>query len=387
MVDKKGTTDYKSGKSNYRRKLLKEISSTFSHQLNNILTPVAINSELITMEREYQSNEKIKLYIDQITEAVEIGKKFMDEIKGLADVDNEMLFQIVDIGDLIQEILVKLYQFYSDALLIRIIRNVEHAKIFGHKESLYDVFYAILENTLYSLSGKDMRCQVMFETVEGSLKVALTVLIRDDQFMKSRDETFPFFAKSHHRHKKISYTLPIVTGIVNAHEGDLCFDCPEDSDKYLRCCNIQLPLFKIVSDRKPLESTQHSMKKTRILLIEDEPSVLKTEENILTELGYEVHPQFDSERAFQFFVKNIEHLDVVIVDLDLGNSTGLELARKIHTIKKDLPIILCTGSMFKSSKKELHDAGIRDKIIKPFSGRQIHRKITHLLDEGENTNG
>jgi two-component system cell cycle sensor histidine kinase/response regulator CckA len=62
--------------------------------------------------------------------------------------------------------------------------------------------------------------------------------------------------------------------------------------------------------------------------------------------------------------------------------TGLELARKILSIRPGLPIVLCTGFSEIIDAKVAQAAGIRRFQMKPFSLREMAETIRSALKDG-----
>ena len=81
----------------------------------------------------------------------------------------------------------------------------------------------------------------------------------------------------------------------------------------------------------------------RILLIDDEQIVVKTETAILERLGYKVTPETNSLRALEIFRFGPGEFDLVITDYTMPKLTGIDLFKEIRQIRPDIPIILCTG--------------------------------------------
>src|SRR5258706_16308290 len=85
----------------------------------------------------------------------------------------------------------------------------------------------------------------------------------------------------------------------------------------------------------------HVMKKTRVLLIEDDVREASSLERLLTTEGYEVtvaHRGDDGLRRAQ-----TEAYDVVVTDLKMPGLTGLQIIRELPAARPRLPIVLMTA--------------------------------------------
>ncbi len=117
----------------------------------------------------------------------------------------------------------------------------------------------------------------------------------------------------------------------------------------------------------------------KILIIDDEPDILRLIAIRLKVVGYETLEAPDSEVALELL--NKETPDLILVDLLLPGMQGDEFCQKIRAdLKfKDIPIILFTASVI-DIKKITERAGAQDYIIKPFEPEQLLYKIKRLIN-------
>jgi CheY-like chemotaxis protein len=102
---------------------------------------------------------------------------------------------------------------------------------------------------------------------------------------------------------------------------------------------------------------------------------------MLQRLGYHVVSESSSRKAFNTFINNTDHFDMVITDMTMPEMTGLELARGITAIKPDIPIIICTGYNNKITEDVAREAGIARVLLKPLEIREFAVAIRELLDK------
>lgn len=105
----------------------------------------------------------------------------------------------------------------------------------------------------------------------------------------------------------------------------------------------------------------------RILLIDDEPSVLGAMSQMLDELGYFVDAFEDPIEALRKLERNPGHWDLVITDQQMPKMKGLELAEKVVNMFPNLPVMLCTGFSDDISPHDALQRGCRRCLIKPVS--------------------
>ncbi|MFH1798135.1 MAG: response regulator [Candidatus Omnitrophota bacterium] len=117
----------------------------------------------------------------------------------------------------------------------------------------------------------------------------------------------------------------------------------------------------------------------KILIIDDEPELVKAIQVRLETAGYKVISAFDGEEGINQAEKekpDLIILDVIMPKMD-GFTTLKELEKKFH--RNTLPpVIVLTG---KDKMEDLFAIeGITDYIVKPFEGKALLDKIAKVLD-------
>jgi len=137
-----------------------------------------------------------------------------------------------------------------------------------------------------------------------------------------------------------------------------------------------------ISEAEPV--TPLSRGTEHILLIDDEPQLLKAGKTMLEYLGYRVTAFTSSLEALEAFRSGPDAFDLAITDQTMPKMTGLELARKLVRVRSAIPVILCTGyssALSGITAEELKSIGIREVALKPLIMSDIARSIRRVLDE------
>lgn len=80
----------------------------------------------------------------------------------------------------------------------------------------------------------------------------------------------------------------------------------------------------------------------RILVVEDEPLVAFDTEHFLGGSGFEIHATVDTVAAACAAIDAGDDIDLVLVDINLSDGSGLDVARCAH--ERGVPVLLVTGS-------------------------------------------
>ena len=113
----------------------------------------------------------------------------------------------------------------------------------------------------------------------------------------------------------------------------------------------------------------------KILLIEDDPKLVKLLKTMLKKQGYTVDHLSDGERAKRRISVSYNDYDLVLLDLSLPAKSGLEICKEIRDANISTPFLVLTGDSKLKSKVELLNAGADDYLVKPFEFEELFSRI------------
>ncbi len=114
----------------------------------------------------------------------------------------------------------------------------------------------------------------------------------------------------------------------------------------------------------------------RILVVDDEESILKVVDYALSEAGYEVHKAIDGPGA-EFIFQEVQP-DLVILDVMLPGKSGLDVARDLRTTS-NVPIIMLSARGDEVDRILGLEFGADDYVTKPFSPRELVSRVRAIL--------
>ena len=115
----------------------------------------------------------------------------------------------------------------------------------------------------------------------------------------------------------------------------------------------------------------------KVLIVEDEQSILKLLSYNLEREGYEVEPSMDGEEGLNMALNN--SYDMILLDLMLPNRNGMDICRKIRQDKNEVPIIMLTAKDTEIDKVLGLEIGADDYITKPFSPRAVIARMKAIF--------
>jgi DNA-binding response OmpR family regulator len=115
----------------------------------------------------------------------------------------------------------------------------------------------------------------------------------------------------------------------------------------------------------------------RILIVEDDPAILKGLVSSLEEDHYEVLTATDGAKGLQMGKR--ENIDLIILDIMLPEKDGMEVCRDLRKEGISTPILMLTSKKEEVDKVLGLELGADDYVTKPFGMRELQARIRALL--------
>ena len=115
-----------------------------------------------------------------------------------------------------------------------------------------------------------------------------------------------------------------------------------------------------------------------VLLVDDQIDIVKLLDSVLTDCGYRVISAFDGQHAVDTFKKNLDSIDIIVMDIIMPHKDGIKAYYEMISLKPDIKIIFMSG--FTDDSFGEFSKGI-ELIQKPFSTFAVIKKIREKLDQ------
>jgi len=123
------------------------------------------------------------------------------------------------------------------------------------------------------------------------------------------------------------------------------------------------------------------MATTKVLVVDDEPTVREVVVGYLRRDGHEVFEAADGTTALDLLESNPP--DLIVLDMMLPGVNGLDVLRRVRTTS-DVPVIMLTARAEESDRVAGLELGADDYVVKPFSPRELAARVNGVL---RRTNG
>jgi CheY-like chemotaxis protein/anti-sigma regulatory factor (Ser/Thr protein kinase) len=171
--------------------------------------------------------------------------------------------------------------------------------------------------------------------------------------------------------------LSVVHGIVEAHDGFIKVQSQPEAGTTFQ---IYFPVTTLnaVPPSAPPPPPLSGDGET-ILLVDDEEVVLKVTRTMLGKLGYQVDAYTDSAAVLEAFSTAPQRYRLLITDFAMPQLDGVQLARRVWTLRPGFPIILYSGYGGSITPDEALKMGFVQLLAKPFTMHSLAEAVTEAL--------
>jgi CheY-like chemotaxis protein len=120
--------------------------------------------------------------------------------------------------------------------------------------------------------------------------------------------------------------------------------------------------------------------KSKILVVDDSSLARRMIRKIIEELGHDVDEAPDGAQALEQYVLN--HHDAVVLDLLMHGMYGMEVLQKFRELAPELPVIIATADIQRTTREQVQAAGASAMVNKPVTKAQLAEVLQIVLEGG-----
>jgi len=362
------------------------LAGGIAHDMNNILAPIMVNTELALLETIGQETRR---GLEIALEAAHRGRKLVKQILAFASSkDSER--KPMKLAPVVEESLRLVRSTTPATVEIRSDLDEKRGMILANATQVEQILVNLCSNAAYAMREWG-----------GILSVGLAG-VRFDEMSPARppelnpgpylrlsvsdtgcgmtpevmDRIFDPFFTTKHASEGAGMGLAVVHGIVKSHDGAITVTSEPGKGSLF---SVFLPQLVGVKEPKSTGDGLTTPGSERILFVDDEEIQLRSWKPALERLGYAVDVQSDSAKALRAFRAQPRRFDLVIVDQTMPGLTGAKLAAEMLRLRPGLPVILCTGFSGEIDETLALESGIRAFLLKPFTIQELGDAIRGAL--------
>ncbi|NWH05558.1 hybrid sensor histidine kinase/response regulator [Desulfobacter latus] len=363
------------------------LAGGIAHEFNNMLGIIIGNTEL-ALDDIPESNPATD-YIQEVKVASLRAKDVVQKLLSVARKTPESR-KPIRIGTVIKDALNLMRRTIPATIDIRTDITCSDEMILGDLTEITQVVINLCTNSVHAMAEESGILQVGLDTLQVNrasafydedLKpgdyVRLTVTDTGKGIEAAyMDRIYDPYFTTKDVDQGLGMGLAVVHGIVKKHDGAIKIQSVVGRGTTV---DVLFPLIEAQTETGTEQIKTLQKGKERILVVDDEPSIVRLITQMLTRSGYEVVGETSSASALNVFKDTPEQFDLVISDMSMPEISGDQLAQAIKQIRPGIPIIICTGHSNRMDENRANQLGIDAFITKPFSRKNITEVIPKVL--------
>lgn len=375
-----------------RMEALGMLAGGIAHDFINILQPILINAELIADTLPQNAPERE--YLDQIAEAARIGKDISNQIKLFGSRKNQLL-RPVAIEPVVRDSLRIIAKSLPPGVTLRQRIATTEGLARTDPPQFYQLLTNLCMNAVQAMEGKPGILTVMLEETDvQTLTPASISILSPGKYMKLSvkdtgcgmtpevmEQIFDPLFTTKRSSKGTGLGLGVVHAVVKNAGGSIIVRSKPGKGSTFE---VYLPKHLEGEEMHIMEDKSQFIhaggrRKGRILLVDDNTMELRSIHQMLVRMGYRVASTSDSFKALDIFQQAPESFALLITDQIMPAMRGDQMASRMLEQRKDLPVIICSGS--EDALQELRERKLPFSfyLSKPFSSSLLAETIEKAL--------
>ncbi|MEI6514602.1 MAG: ATP-binding protein, partial [bacterium] len=255
---------------------------------------------------------------------------------------------------------------------------------------MHQVIMNLCTNAIHAMQEKGGKLEIGIRqaTVDSRTRGALArlrygayveVYVRDTGHGMDRlvlDRIFEPFFTTKRSGEGTGMGLAVVHGIITAMQGAITVESEIGKGTTF---HVFLPLLEQSAEQTPPSPDPIPRGTERILFVDDEAGIATMVMQMLTSLGYRVVTCARAFDALTIFKGDPSSFDLIITDQIMPGMNGMEMIREMHQIRRNIPVLLCTGFSKTVSEQDLLKEGVHEIMMKPIVLHQLATSIRNAL--------
>lgn len=197
---------------------------------------------------------------------------------------------------------------------------------------------------------------------------------------KTRERIFDPFFTTKEVGKGTGLGLSIVYGIVKNHNGHIDVESAPDQGTTIR---IYFPVCtekqKSISGHDGVDPACRNSKET-VMIVDDEESILKLGNSILSRFGYQTELAASGEEALEIYSSMQDRIDLILLDLNMPGMGGQKCLEQLIQFNPEIKVIVASGYPPDGELKDKLDSINGGYIAKPYRLNSMIEKVRQMLD-------
>jgi signal transduction histidine kinase/ActR/RegA family two-component response regulator len=364
------------------------LAGGIAHDFNNILAAIMGYTEISLLQN--QADNDLKENLDKILQASQRAKELVNQILAFSR-QQPLDIQVLRLKPIVREVLALLRASLPRTIDIGERIAPDLYTIQADPTQIHQVLMNLCTNAAHAMEENGGRLDVSLENIyldqDNRLRMwtvspgwFVRISVEDNGCgidPEISERIFDPYFTTKQLGKGTGMGLAVTHGIVKSAGGAITVESQLGRGTRF---DVYLPGYTEEENETGESIKSLPLGKERILFIDDEENLVDIMRDLLQRLGYRVAVTRHPLDALDWFREDPSRFDLVITDAEMPQMTGDRLARELLAIRKDLPIIMCTGFSEKINRENIKAMGVRHLLMKPIAFRNLAEVIREVLD-------
>lgn len=353
-----------------------------AHDFNNILTAILGSAHLAAMDAPEASD--LAGEIEQIDIAARRAQSLVRQLLGFARREPGKAVA-TDLCAVIREVERLVRATIPPTISIDGTRDCAPIFVLADPTHLHQILMNLCSNAAEAIGGRDGAISIrsrkldqspdgLAERAEGWVELEITDS-GTGMSVETQERIFDAFFTTKPLGKGTGLGLSVVQGLVQDMSGRIVVESARgQGSRFI----VYLPAAPPDDAAFPVDFAAPGRGSETILVVDDQPEVAAIIRRSLMRFGYQVEAFTSPIVALERFQRDPGRHRLLVSDVAMPDMNGVEMARRMRTLRADLPVILCTGYNPTGAHLEGEPTRVLEKPIDPIV---LSRLVRELLDQ------
>ena len=362
------------------------LAGGIAHDLNNILAPILISSEMLLGREDL--DERTREYLGIIHKSSRRGADVVSQLLTFARGQAGQK-DVFDLTFLVKEMVKMMQETFPRNILISYHLCEDPDPVLGDPTQLQQVLLNLCVNArdampeggqiTLSLENRDHSGEEASCCARGVILTVSDTGVGMEPEVQER--IFEPFFTTKEIGKGTGLGLSTVVGLVKSHGGTIEVDSTSGKGTTFTLCIPSAVEEQKEGKPDPLTDmgSDYPGKGERILLVDDEESILVSLIATLEQAGYAVETASDGKEGLKRFMEDPDSIDLVLTDSNMPNMGGRRMLNYIHEHRPEVPCLVMTGRVDAETGNLESTFGKERLLLKPFDPVTLLRLLRETL--------